>query len=246
MLCPYQPAFRDLELGVLLWLCGLRIGIVTAAARVAPSSQTGNFHVQGALPKKRKKRKTQNLRLRRKNSSHTFPLLVWVTREFPSKAAFLRVGLDHGDMIRERDRVWARQAKGSVAGLTRVSTIAHRWWRTRRKQWRSWWPTRKLLILHSPFAAVGSVSAAWQLLALYVAALAWELWPLCLPSRWGMQFVWEQGCGCSKAVVLYVGLVYIKCLSELGRGPITTYKNKPWFLSSKGPQSNERDGCKNG
>ena len=50
--------------------------------------------------------KTQNLRLREKDYSHTFPLLVHESlEEFPSKAAFLRVGLGHEVMIRERGRV---------------------------------------------------------------------------------------------------------------------------------------------
>ena len=112
-------------------------------------------------------------------------------------------------MIRETGRVWARLYQWfSCWAYKYLDCIAHRWWRTRRRQWRAWWATRKLLVLHPPFAAARSASATWQLLALYVAALAWESWPLCLPSRWGKQFLWEQGCGCSKAMVLYTWSIY--------------------------------------
>lgn len=155
-------------------------------------------------------------------------------------------------MIREVGRVWARLYQGfSCWAYKYLDCIAYRWWRTRRRQWRAWWATRTLLVLHPPFAAVRSASATWQLLALYVAALAWESWPLCLPSRWGKQFLWKQGCGCSKAMVLYTRSIYIdqtvnKYLPEPGCGPGARNRKKTWFLPSKGPQSNKRDGCENG
>ena len=59
-----------------------------------------------------------------RDSRHTFPVLVCESLgEFPSKAAFLRVWLGQS-MIRERGRVWARQAESSVVGLTSILTVS--------------------------------------------------------------------------------------------------------------------------